>query len=33
MARPKSRIRVNCGWNAIAQSGSNNPLTILEHLG
>ena len=33
MAQPKSRIRVNCGWNAIAQSGSNNPLTVLEHLG
>lgn len=33
MAKPKSRIRVNCGWNALAQSSSNNPLTILEHLG
>lgn len=33
LAKPKSRVRVNCGWNAIAQSGSNNPLTILEHLG
>lgn len=33
MAKPRSRIRVNCGWNAIAQGGSNNPLTILEHLG
>lgn len=33
MARPRSRVRVNCGWNAIAASGSNNPLTILEHLG
>lgn len=33
MARPKSRIRVNCGWNAIAASSSNNPLTVLEHLG
>lgn len=33
MAKPKSRVRVNCGWNGIAQSGSNNPLTILEHLG
>lgn len=33
MARPASRIRVNCGWNAIAQSGSNNPLSVLEHLG
>lgn len=33
MAKPKSRIRVNCGWNAIAQISSNNPLTILEHLG
>lgn len=33
MARPASRIRVNCGWNAIAQSGSNQPLSILEHLG
>lgn len=33
MAKPQSRIRVNCGWNVIAQSGSNNPLTILEHLG
>jgi hypothetical protein len=32
-AKPKSRIRINCGWNAIAQSGSNNPLTMLEHLG
>lgn len=33
MAKPKSRIRVNCSWNAIAQSGAGNPLTILEHLG
>lgn len=33
MARFTSRIRVNCGWNAIAASGSNNPLTVLEHLG
>jgi hypothetical protein len=33
MAKPKSRIRVNCGWNAIAASGTNNPLTVLEHLG
>jgi hypothetical protein len=33
MARSKSRVRVNCGWNAIAASGTNNPLTILEHLG
>jgi hypothetical protein len=33
MARPRSRIRVNCGWNVIAQSGSGNPLTMLEHLG
>lgn len=32
-AKPKSRIRINCGWNAIAQSSSNNPLTVLEHLG
>jgi hypothetical protein len=33
MAKPRSRVRINCGWNAIAQSGANNPLTILEHLG
>lgn len=33
MAHPKSRIRVNCGWNARAATGSNNPLTVLEHLG
>ena len=33
MAKPKSRIRVNCGWNGAAASGSNNPLTVLEHLG
>lgn len=33
MAKPQSRIRVNCGWNGIAQSGSNNPATVLEHLG
>lgn len=33
MARPRSRVRVNCGWNAIAASGANNPLTMLEHLG
>lgn len=33
MAKPQSRIRVNCGWNGIAQSDSNNPVTILEHLG
>lgn len=33
MAKAASRIRVNCGWNAIAQSGSNNPLSVLEHLG
>jgi hypothetical protein len=33
MAKPLSRIRVSCGWNAASQSGSNNPLTILEYLG
>jgi hypothetical protein len=33
MAKPRSRIRVTCGWNAIAATGANNPLTILEHLG
>lgn len=33
MAKPRSRIRINCGWNAIAASSSNNPLTIFEHLG
>lgn len=33
MAKPQSRIRVNCGWNAIASGGSSNPLTLLEHLG
>src|SRR5262249_20957812 len=33
MAKPRSRIRVNCGWNGIAASGASNPLTILEHLG
>lgn len=33
MARPKSRLRVNCGWNGIAQSGPSNPLSILEFLG
>lgn len=32
-AKPQSRIRVNTGFNVIAQSGSNNPLTILEFLG
>lgn len=30
--RARGRIRVNCGWNAIAASGSNRPLTILEYL-
>jgi hypothetical protein len=33
LARPKSRIRVNCGWKAVAQTGSTNPLTIAEFLG
>ena len=33
MAKPNSRIRVNCGWSACAQSSSNNPLTIMEILG
>lgn len=33
MAQARSKIRVNCGWNVIAQSGGGNPLTILEHLG
>lgn len=33
LAKPKSRIRVNCGWNGIAATGSNNPLTVLEFLG
>ena len=33
MANSRSRIRVNCGWNGISASGSNNPLTSLEHLG
>lgn len=33
IANARSRIRVNCGWNAIAQSGSNNPLTVLEYFG
>jgi hypothetical protein len=28
----KGRVRVNCGFNAIAQGGSNNDLTILEFL-
>lgn len=32
MAKPSARIRVNCGWNAVAASPS-SPLTILEHLG
>lgn len=32
-AKPQSRIRINCAWNVIAQSGSNNPLTVLEFLG
>lgn len=33
MTKPKSRIRVNCGWNAIAAQAGSNPLTVLEHLG
>lgn len=28
----EGNINVNCGWNAIAASGSNNPLTILEYV-
>jgi hypothetical protein len=28
----KGNVKVNCGWNAIAQSGSGNPLTILEYV-
>lgn len=33
MAKPQSKIRCNCGWNAAAQSSFDNPLTILEYLG
>lgn len=32
MANPKSRVRVNCGWNGIA-ANANSPVTVLEHLG
>lgn len=32
MARPRSKVRVNCGWSAAAQS-STNPLSVLEWLG
>jgi hypothetical protein len=28
----KGNVKVNCGFNAIAQSGSNNPLTVLEYV-
>lgn len=28
----QGNLKVNCGWNAIAQSGANNPLTILEYV-
>jgi|SRR5882672_366036 len=27
---PDSNVQFNCGWNAIADTGSNNPLQILE---
>jgi hypothetical protein len=28
----EGRVRVNCGWNGMAQSGTNNPLSILSIL-
>lgn len=29
---PSTNVAFNCGWNAIAATGSNNPLEILELL-
>lgn len=29
-SNPESNVQFNCGWNAIADTGSNNPLQILE---
>lgn len=30
--KPDANINFNCGWNAIASTGSNKPLTVLEFI-